>query len=179
MIRKDREITDLGEQLAILRDCDACRIALNDPETGFPYVIPLNFGLDVEGEQVYLYFHSARRGRKLDLIAQDNRATFEVDCDHRFIFYDERMSCTMGYRSVIGHGTIEMVPDDQKVAGLKILMRHYHEDDFPFNPKTVPATTVWRLKVLDMVGKFRDNEHPGEHRLPLPVTGPVAARQGA
>ena len=62
MIRKDREITDLGEQLAILRDCDACRIALNDPETGFPYVVPLNFGLDIEGDQVYLYFHSARRG---------------------------------------------------------------------------------------------------------------------
>ena len=159
MIRKDREITDLGEQLAILRDCDACRIALNDPETGFPYVVPLNFGLDVEGEQVYLYFHSARRGRKLDLIAQDNRATFEVDCDHRFIFYDERMSCTMGFASVIGHGTISFVPEEEKLDALKILMRQYHAEDFRFNTDMVPATTVLRLKVSDVIGKRRNNIH--------------------
>ena len=176
MIRKDREIADREEQLAILRECDVCRIALNDPETGYPYMVPLNFGVDVEGDQVYLYFHSAKRGMKLDLIAQDNRATFEVDCDHRFIFYDERMSCTMGYRSVIGRGRIEVLPDEQKAAGLDILMRHYHEEDFPYNPKVVPATTVYRLKVESMVGKRRDNEHPGEHRLPLPETGPAAPR---
>lgn len=86
------------------------------------------------------------------------------------------MSCTMGYRSVIGHGVIEVLSDVERDRSLKILMRHYHEDDFPYNPKTVPATTVYRLKVPDMTGKFRDNEHPGEHRLPLPKTGPASAR---
>ena len=134
MIRKDREITDLNEQLAIIDACDVCRIALNDPETGFPYVVPLNFGVDVQNGQVTLYFHSARRGTKLDLIAQDNRATFEMDCDHQFIFYDERMSCTMGYRSVIGHGLIEILPDEERTHGLDILMRHYHAEEYPHAP---------------------------------------------
>lgn len=164
MIRKDREISDLAEQLAIIEACDVCRVALNDSESGFPYVVPLNFGVDVEGDQVFLYFHSARRGRKLELIARDPRATFEMDCDHEFIFYDERMSCTMGYRSVVGRGTVEMVSDDQKTRGLDILMRHYHAEDFAYNPRTVPATTVWRLRVESMVGKRRDNVHPGESR---------------
>lgn len=68
-----------------------------------PYIVPLNFGLDVQGTQVYLYFHSAMEGTKLDLIARDNRAAFEMDCDHNFILYEERISCTMGYASVIGH----------------------------------------------------------------------------
>ena len=63
MIRADREITDREQQLAILRDCDVCRIALNDPAAGVPYIVPLNFGVDVEDDEVYLYFHSARRGR--------------------------------------------------------------------------------------------------------------------
>ena len=54
MIRADREITDREQQLAILRDCDVCRIALNDPATGVPYIVPLNFGVDVEGDEVYL-----------------------------------------------------------------------------------------------------------------------------
>lgn len=70
----------------------------------------LNFGLHVDGDKVELYFHCAKEGTKLDLIRQDNRATFEMDCGHRFIMYEERMSCTMGYESVIGHGTIEFVP---------------------------------------------------------------------
>ena len=165
MIRSDREITDRAEQLAIIDACDVCRIALNDPESGFPYIVPLNFGVDVEEDgTICLYFHSAKRGRKLDLIARDNRASFEMDCDHRFIFYDKRMSCTMGYRSVIGQGTIEILPDAEKTRGLDILMRHYHAEDFAYNPKTVPATTVYRLKVEHMWGKHRDNEHPGESR---------------
>lgn len=163
MIRADREIADRTEQLAIMDACDVCRVALNGAD-GFPYIVPLNFGVDVEGDQVYLYFHSANRGEKLDLIARDARASFEMDCDHNFIFYDDRMSCTMGYRSVIGQGTVEIVPDDQKIRGLEVLMRHYHAEDFPWSKKLVPVTTVWRLRVERMCGKFRDNVHPGESR---------------
>lgn len=90
MRRKDREITDFNEIIEIIRKCDVCRIALKDDD-GYPYIVPLNFGLDVQEEQVYLYFHAAMEGKKLDLIAKDNRATFEMDCDHNFILYEERM----------------------------------------------------------------------------------------
>ena len=48
MIRKDREITDRSEQLAIMEACDVCRIALNG-EDGYPYIVPLNFGVEVDG----------------------------------------------------------------------------------------------------------------------------------
>jgi len=66
MRRKDREVTDFQEIIEIMKKCDVCRLAFNDQ--GFPYVIPLNFGLDVVGDQVFLYFHSALKGKKLDLI---------------------------------------------------------------------------------------------------------------
>ncbi len=168
MIRTDREITDRAEQLAIIDACDVCRVALNGDD-GYPYIVPLNFGVDVEDGQVYLYFHSANRGHKLDLMARDARAAFEMDCDHNFIFYDKRMTRTMGYRSVIGRGTVEILPDERKIDGLKILMRHYHAEDFPWSTKLVPVTTVWRLKVESMVGKFRDNVHPGESRWTPPA----------
>lgn len=168
MIRSDREITDRVAQLAIIDACDVCRVALNGDD-GYPYIIPLNFGVDVEGDQVYLYFHSARRGKKLDLIQQDARATFEMDCDHEFIFYDKRMSCTMGYRSVVGRGIVEILPEDEKKRGLDILMRHYHAEDFPYSEKLIPVTTVWRLKVENMTGKHRDNVHPGESRWTPPA----------
>ncbi len=47
MIRSDREIADRASQLAILDACDVCRIAVNGDD-GFPYIVPLNFGVDAE-----------------------------------------------------------------------------------------------------------------------------------
>lgn len=157
MRRKDREITDFNDIIDIIKKCDTCRLAWNDKD--FPYIVPMNFGLDVQGEQVFLYFHCAMEGKKLDLMKKDNRVTFEMDCDHNFILYEERMSCTMGYASVIGHGTLEIVPDEDKLAALKILMRQYHAEDFVFNTDMVPVTTVLKLTVSDMVGKRRNNIH--------------------
>ena len=157
MRRKDREITDFNEIINIIKKCDVCRIALNDKD--FPYIVPLNFGLDIQGKEVYLYFHCAMEGKKLDLIVKDNRVTFEMDCDHNFILYEERMSCTMGYESVIGHGVIETVPDENKYESLKILMRQYHAEDFKFNTDMMRVTTVLKMTVIDMVGKRRNNIH--------------------
>ncbi len=157
MRRKDREIKDFNEIIEIIRKCDVCRIALHDGD--FPYIVPLNFGLDVQGQQVFFYFHAAAEGKKLDLIAKDNRASFEMDCDHHFILYEERMSCTMGYASVMGHGTIEIVPEEEKYNALKILMRQYHAEDFAFHTDMMKVTTVMKMTVIDMVGKRRNNIH--------------------
>lgn len=157
MRRKDREIKDFDKLLQIMRQCDSCVLALNDD--GFPYIVPLNFGMDIEDGQLYLYFHCAMQGKKLDLIRKDNRATFEMDCDHNFILYDKRMSCTMGYSSVIGHGLIEFVEDEKKYEALKVLMRQYHPEDFLFNTDMIKVTTVLKMKVLDITGKRRNNIH--------------------
>ena len=157
MRRKDREIKDFNEIIEIIRKCDVCRIALHDGD--FPYIVPLNFGLDVQGQQVFFYFHAAAEGKKLDLIAKDNRASFEMDCDHHFILYEERMSCTMGYASVMGHGTIELVPEEEKYDALIILMRQYHAEDFAFHTDMMKVTTVMKMTVIDMVGKRRNNIH--------------------
>lgn len=158
MRRKDREITDFNEIVEIIKKCDACRLAFNDGD--YPYIVPLNFGLNVvDGKQVELYFHCASEGTKLDLIRKDNRATFEMDCNHNFILYEERMSCTMGYESVIGHGIIEFIDDEHKFEALKILMNQYHAEYFKFNTAMMKVTTVFKLVVSDMTGKRRNNIH--------------------
>ena len=38
---------------------DQSRLALHDEP--YPYILPLNFGLEVDGETVRLYFHGAKR----------------------------------------------------------------------------------------------------------------------
>lgn len=162
MRRKDREITDFDEMMKIIDRCDVCRLAIND-ET-FPYIVPMNFGTEVKDGRLYLYFHCTPKGKKTELLEKDNRVTFEMDCEHNIILYEERMSCTMGYASVIGHGVMEKVEDDQKYDALKKLMGHYHSEDFQFNTNMMKATAVYRMTVLDMTGKRRNNLHPEEKK---------------
>lgn len=153
MRRTDREIKDFDEMVKVIEKCDVCRLALNDKD--YPYIVPLNFGVTVENGTVTLYFHSALEGTKLDLIRRDNRAAFEMDCEHELVTEEEHGNCTMNYKSVIGRGIVEFVSDEEKYAALKILMKHYHKEDFPFNEKVVPQTAVFKLTVSEMTGKKR------------------------
>lgn len=36
--------------------------------------------------QVYLYFHGALEGKKMDVLRKNNKVIFEMDYDHNFIF---------------------------------------------------------------------------------------------
>ncbi len=154
MRRNDREVTEYTDIVSIIEKCDVCRLALNDEN--YPYILPLNFGLNITEENVLeLYFHGATEGTKLDLIAKDNRASFEMDCEHNLVSDIERGSCTMEYQSVIGRGHIEILPENEKYDALCILMKHYHMDTFPFNKDVMPRTTVFKLIVEHMTGKIR------------------------
>ena len=84
MRRKDREVVDLEGQLAILEQCPVCRVAINDPASGVPYLVPLNFGMAAGPQSLTLYFHCAPVGTKLDLLRADPNVT---DC-----FLDETFS---------------------------------------------------------------------------------------
>ena len=153
MRRSDREVQEFEDILDIMEKCDVCRIALNN--NVYPYILPLNFGMDIKEDKIELYFHGAMEGTKYELIKKDNRASFEMDCEHKLVTEMERGSCTMEYESVIGQGYIEMLSDDEKYNALYILMRHYHQEDFPFNKLVMPHTKVFKLVVKNVTGKVR------------------------
>lgn len=154
MRRKDREITEVSEILAVMEQCDVCRLALNTPD-GYPYILPLSFGMRVENGMPVLYFHSALEGTKRELMARDPRASFEMDCGHRLVTDEVHGECTMEYRSVIGRGRLELVPEAGKLEALRLLMAHYHKGDFPFGTAAVPRTLVYKLVVSEFTGKAR------------------------
>ena len=153
MRRKDREITDKQDILEVMKKCDVCRIALHNGD--YPYIVPLNFGLQVENDMPALYFHGALEGKKYELIEKDNRASFEMDCGHQLILDKAQGNCAMEYESVIGQGYIEMLNEEEKYEALRILMKQYRREDFPFNEKVIPMTAVFRLRVESMTGKRR------------------------
>lgn len=153
MRRNDREIKDINEIIKIMEKCDVCRLALNDED--YPYILPLNFGLQTGNGQIILYFHGANEGKKYELIDKDNRACFEMDCSHNLVTDISSGNCTMEYESVIGYGRIERIPDEEKQEALYILMKHYHKEDFAFNKGIMPQTTVFKLVVEQLTGKKR------------------------
>ena len=78
MRRKDRQVTDGAAIDAIIRGCDCLRLAFPVGD-GAPYILPLNFGFVREGEKRVFYFHSAKKGRKLDLARERPLVGFELD----------------------------------------------------------------------------------------------------
>lgn len=153
MRRSDREVKEFKDIIDIMRKCDVCRIALNN--NGYPYILPLNFGMKVENDSVELYFHGANKGTKYELIQDDNRASFEMDCEHRLVTDMEKGTCTMEYESVIGQGHIEIISEEEKDNALCLLMSHYHQETFPYDKSYMPATTILKLVVENMTGKIR------------------------
>lgn len=157
MRRKDREVTEFAEIVKIMEKCDVCRLALHDKE--YPYILPLNFGMEIKNNQVILYFHGALEGKKYQLMEQNNRASFEMDCEHRLVTREKEGSCTMEYESVIGRGILEYVPEEEKLDALMCLMRHYHKEEFSFRKEVMPQTKVFRMIVQEMNGKQRKIGH--------------------
>lgn len=154
MRRNDREIKDFDDIISIIKKCDVCRLALHDEE--YPYILPLNFGIDVLDKRITLYFHGANEGKKYELIRKNNKVSFEMDCSHRLVTDIDKGSCTMEYESVIGNGVIEFVGEDEKIHGLNVLMKHYPvENNFKYNESVLPRTIVLKLSVSHITGKRR------------------------
>lgn len=153
MRRKDREVTDFQAILDIIEQCRVCRLALHDEN--YPYLLPVNFGFEVQDGTVVLYFHGAREGKKYDLMRKDPRAGFEMDCETVLCSDRAAGNCTMSYHSVIGQGVIRFLEGDEKVHALDVLTAHYHPEGFDYDKTVIPATTVYQLTVEHMTGKIR------------------------
>lgn len=152
MRRADREVTEPAQIVEIMKKCEVLRLALQaDP---VPYILPVNFGMEPDG--MTLYIHGASSGTKYELLARDNRVSFEMDCTQGLVLDEQGHSCTMNYESVIGWGRIDEVTEEaEKLYALKRIMAHYHAEDFPFNTAPVSFTRVLRLRVQERTAKRR------------------------
>ena len=60
MRRSDRELKDMADIVAIAKRETVCTVAFHDESC--PYLIPLNYGAEVEEGKLVLYFHGAKEG---------------------------------------------------------------------------------------------------------------------
>lgn len=153
MRRSDREITRIDELLSVMQRCDVCHIGLNAENV--PYIVPLNFGVETHGEKITLYFHSAKEGRKLELVRSDNRASFVMDTARSLWANKDACRATMEYESVMGTGLVFFVSDPaEKERALSLLVAHYMgEEVFTINSAVTARTEVLKLEVETVTGK--------------------------
>lgn len=152
MRRKDREITDLNEIVAIMKKCDVCSLAFFDEE--YPYIVPLNFGVNLVEKKVTLYFHGANAGKKLELIKKNNKVAFEMSCSHKLLLGEKACDSTMEYESVCGNGIVKILNEIEKQEALIYLMKQYSDkENYEFDKNVVNAVAVFSLTVCKIHGK--------------------------
>ncbi|MDE6505744.1 MAG: pyridoxamine 5'-phosphate oxidase family protein, partial [Eubacterium sp.] len=126
MNRKDREVTDFNEIISIIDSCDTLRLGINNGE--YPYVVPLSFGYEVQDNKIIFYTHCAKRGLKLDLIAENPMVCVETDAMNGYV--ETARGVTTNYRSFIGFGTAEIADYDDTVKGLDLLLKHCNVEGY-------------------------------------------------
>lgn len=153
MRRADREVRDKGEILEILRRCEVAHVAFFDGE--YPYVVPLNFGCSEEGGDVFLYFHCALSGKKLELLKKNPNVAFSCCRDDGVLTAEEGCDFTVrGYESAAGTGKLEILPEDEKKKALEIILKQYTGGKpVPVGDKKLPAVYALKLTVSGLTAK--------------------------
>jgi uncharacterized protein len=152
MRKKDREIKDTKELEEILKKADVCRIAF--AVDGTPYIVTMNYGYSWK-DNLTLYFHCAKEGKKLELMKKNNRVCFEMDIDHDIVQSENACDWGMKYRSIVGLGLLESISnEEEKKKGLDCIMDHYgFVGKKEYNAKALDLTEILRLTTTEFTGK--------------------------
>lgn len=158
MTRREFEVTDKNEMIEILDKCKILHLGLVDGDE--PYVVAMNYGYTLEGDDLTLYLHAATAGHKLDLMRANPKVFFEMDCD--VIPFEGKVACQYGtsYSSIMGKGYAELLEDvEAKKEAMSLFMKSQTGGDFEFNDKLVSIVSVIKITVSEYTAKRR----------PLPV----------
>ena len=151
MKRSDREIIDIVEIESILNEAQVCRIGLSDGVE--PYIVPLCFGY-IDGT---IYLHSAKSGKKIEILKKNPQCCFEVDLCQTIIRTEKPCTWGMRYKSVVGFGRAYFVSDNnEKKYGLNCIMRHYGSEMHEFSDDNIRNVCIIRIKIDSITGKKHD-----------------------
>ena len=154
MTKRERQVTDENQIRHILDAAKVLRLGLAvDNE---PYVVPMNYGYTLENGKLVLYLHSAVQGKKLDMMRENPRVFFELDCDLAPFEGEKPCQYGLSYSSVMARGEASIVEDvEEKMNALTILMKTQTGKDFSFNEKLVGMVAVIRVEVSEYTAKHR------------------------
>lgn len=122
-----------------------------------PYVVPMHYGYTLENGRLTLYLHSAKEGRKLDILSKNSTVAFVLETDVSPISGGE-IPCKYGaaYASLMGEGRAVLLSDPaEKAAALAVLMKTQTGRDFDITPDMADSVAVIRVDVESYSAKAR------------------------
>lgn len=152
MLRSEKEIMDRDIIISLLSSGRYATIALSG-EAG-PYIVTLSYGYD--RERNCLYFHTAKRGRKLDIIKKQPLACATVIEDLGY----RQGQCDHAYRSLVIHGRIILIEDpSEKIHALEVMIDHLEADPDPVKERFLKRednfdrAEILRMDIEDISGR--------------------------
>ncbi|MEA4919839.1 MAG: pyridoxamine 5'-phosphate oxidase family protein [Clostridiaceae bacterium] len=153
MRRTDRQVTDLNDIKAILESAKVMHMGMT--EDGRPYVLPLNYGYELEENCLKLYFHSALSGRKINVLAKNSSVFCEIASEHG-IYGEGEEACVYGYHfaSVMGAGNAEILKDhEEKLAALERIMERQAGKTGYVYKMDLDKIAVVKITIMDFTAK--------------------------
>lgn len=152
MRNKKKEIKNIKDIEAILNIADVCRLGLSYKDK--PYIVPVNFAY----RNNELFIHSAKVGKKIEMIEKNNGVCFEVDIESEVLLPSDPSDCTTKYKSVIGYGRAFLIDDsDTKQKALDMLINKYYKTKenrtFEYPKRKIDATRIIKIEIDEMSGK--------------------------
>jgi nitroimidazol reductase NimA-like FMN-containing flavoprotein (pyridoxamine 5'-phosphate oxidase superfamily) len=149
MRKKEREIKERKEIDSVIHRSRVCRLAMSERDC--PYVVPLCFGYKDNA----LYFHTAMKGMKMDILKKNSRVCFEFDLDHEMVTSTNPCDWGIKYRSVIGFGNAVLLErSEPKKKALQIILEHYGaKGPFSYTEKGFRKTMIVKVDIESMTGK--------------------------
>jgi uncharacterized protein len=133
---------------SIILKAKICRLGLADGDQ--PYVIPMSFGYRDNA----LYFHTGKKGKKMEILQKNNRVCFEMEVDLEIVPADNPCKWNMCYRSVVGNGRAVILEDPgEKRKALDVIVTHYGGAPVVYDEKRVNGLAVIKVDIDRMTGK--------------------------
>ena len=150
MIRKKQQLSEAECIDLLTREPRGVLSVLGDDD--YPYGMPLNhFYCPEDGK---LYFHSGRKGHKIDAMLRHDKASFCV--------YDQGFrregEWALNIRSVIVFGRIEIITDTEKIYEISRMLSHKFTQDENYIEEEIrksgPRTYMFALVPEHITGKL-------------------------
>ena len=152
MRRKDRAVTSIEGMKDILESCKTCHVAMIDE--GTPYIVPLSYGYKLDEEALTLYLHSAKVGRKIDILQKNNVVGFSIATEGEPVVSE--VPCNSGYyfSSIVGTGEVVFIEEEkEKGEALSLMFERQTGQKMSFNENQVKSVLVYKLISKEFTGK--------------------------
>lgn len=149
MRRSEREVFDYNKIDKLLKESKILRLGLKGDE--YPYIIPLHYGYEYNKDtnKIVFFVHSAKVGKKIDLIRDNNNVCIEIDGGATLIDGKE-IPCKFSakYMSLIGFGRGEIIDDvEEKKVALKASMKNQTDREFDFSDDMTKSVEVIKIEL--------------------------------